>query len=261
MTVAVTAKTVPLIESFGPTIQGEGALAGLPTLFLRFGLCDFRCSWCDSKFAVEPTVVKRDATHMTAEGLLDEVRALSRTPGMWITLSGGNPAMHDLGAFVAAAQQDGYKISVETQGSVWRSWLLTVDHLTISPKPPSSGMVTPKHDTQLGRFLTAAVQGLGFRRRSLKFVVFDETDYLWAKDVLSSEPREAGWQVFLSVGTPTVSEWGSEVVKNTSDREVRDQVGDRYRWLCDQVATDPDMVSVRVLPQLHVIAYGHLKGV
>lgn len=42
----MSARTFPVIECFGPTIQGEGALAGLPTLFVRFGGCDFRCSWC-----------------------------------------------------------------------------------------------------------------------------------------------------------------------------------------------------------------------
>lgn len=35
-------KTFPVIEIFGPTIQGEGALAGLPTYFIRFGGCETR---------------------------------------------------------------------------------------------------------------------------------------------------------------------------------------------------------------------------
>ncbi len=39
-------------EIFGPTIQGEGVLIGLPTVFVRSGGCDYRCSWCDSLHAV-----------------------------------------------------------------------------------------------------------------------------------------------------------------------------------------------------------------
>ncbi|TIU92326.1 MAG: 7-carboxy-7-deazaguanine synthase QueE, partial [Mesorhizobium sp.] len=40
-------------EIFGPTIQGEGMLIGLPTVFVRTGGCDYRCSWCDSLHAVD----------------------------------------------------------------------------------------------------------------------------------------------------------------------------------------------------------------
>jgi 7-carboxy-7-deazaguanine synthase len=39
----VSTRTYPVIEIFGPTIQGEGAEAGLATHFLRVGGCDYRC--------------------------------------------------------------------------------------------------------------------------------------------------------------------------------------------------------------------------
>lgn len=39
---------IRISEIFGPTIQGEGALIGEPTVFVRTGGCDYRCSWCDS---------------------------------------------------------------------------------------------------------------------------------------------------------------------------------------------------------------------
>jgi hypothetical protein len=49
--------TYPVVEVFGPTIQGEGAMAGLPTYFVRLGGCDWRCAWCDSMHAVDPAQV------------------------------------------------------------------------------------------------------------------------------------------------------------------------------------------------------------
>ena len=55
----------PVVEVFGPTIQGEGELAGVPTAFVRFGGCDYRCTWCDSLHAVLPEDV-REAPRMTA---------------------------------------------------------------------------------------------------------------------------------------------------------------------------------------------------
>src|SRR5438105_206992 len=59
------AQTFPVIEVFGPTVQGEGPDAGRPAYFVRFGGCDYRCSWCDSMYAVEPADVRSHAEHLS----------------------------------------------------------------------------------------------------------------------------------------------------------------------------------------------------
>ena len=41
---------IPVLEVFGPTIQGEGRVIGRKTMFVRTAGCDYRCSWCDSAF-------------------------------------------------------------------------------------------------------------------------------------------------------------------------------------------------------------------
>src|SRR5690606_39988469 len=41
---------IPVIEIFGPTIQGEGMVIGQKTMFVRTAGCDYSCSWCDSAF-------------------------------------------------------------------------------------------------------------------------------------------------------------------------------------------------------------------
>ena len=70
-----------MIEVFGPTIQGEGAEAGLPCNFVRLGGCDFRCSWCDTMYAVDPAEVRANAERMTAEQIVDRLdRARRRRP-------------------------------------------------------------------------------------------------------------------------------------------------------------------------------------
>ena len=58
--------TFPVVEIFGPTVQGEGPDAGVPAYFVRFGGCDFRCSWCDSMHAVDPAEVRANAERLTA---------------------------------------------------------------------------------------------------------------------------------------------------------------------------------------------------
>ncbi|TIT89813.1 MAG: 7-carboxy-7-deazaguanine synthase QueE, partial [Mesorhizobium sp.] len=40
-----TRPAIRVSEIFGPTVQGEGVLIGLPTVFIRTGGCDYRCSW------------------------------------------------------------------------------------------------------------------------------------------------------------------------------------------------------------------------
>jgi len=49
---------IRISEIFGPTIQGEGPLIGTPTVFVRTAGCDYRCTWCDTLYAVLPDIVR-----------------------------------------------------------------------------------------------------------------------------------------------------------------------------------------------------------
>src|SRR4051794_28690583 len=141
------AKLIPVVEIFGPTIQGEGAEAGIATHFVRVGGCDYRCSWCDTMYAVDPEIVRATAEKLSSDEIVTRVDALAGRPD-WVTISGGNPALHALGDLVSGLHAVGFRVSVETQGSRWASWLGSVDRLTVSPKPPSSGMATRRHADQ-----------------------------------------------------------------------------------------------------------------
>jgi 7-carboxy-7-deazaguanine synthase len=178
------------------------------------------------------------------------VRALAALPGApeWVTLSGGNPALLELGDLVARLHASGRRVTVETQGSVWRDWLAGVDLLTVSPKPPSSGMATPGNEAESGRFLErAAAAGAHV---VLKVVVFDEADYAWASALRERHPR---LPFHLSCGTDPPG-------PGTSQAEALAGVSQRYRWLCERAARDPAMDGARILPQLHVLAWGHKRG-
>ena len=63
---------IRISEIFGPTIQGEGALIGQPTVFVRTGGCDYRCVWCDTPHAVD-SAYRDEWKPMSAEEILTKV--------------------------------------------------------------------------------------------------------------------------------------------------------------------------------------------
>lgn len=239
-------RALPVIEIFGPTLQGEGPDAGKPAYFVRFGGCDYRCHWCDSLFAVEPDQV-RAAPRMSVAGIHAALAKLPVGPEL-VILSGGNPALFELAGLVARLHDDGFRVAVETQGSVWRDWLRKADHLVLSPKPPSSGMCSTDHAGQWERFLAALHRHPG-PAVALKLVVFDERDLEWAQAVHVETPE---LELFLSVGTDPPS--GDPVLD-------RARLERRYRWAWQAVAGRPALAGARLLPQLHVLAFGDRRAV
>jgi 7-carboxy-7-deazaguanine synthase len=227
---------LPVIEIFGPTVQGEGRMVGMPCYFIRLGGCDYRCSWCDSMFAVEPAQVRVNAIHMTPQAILDTLAELPGRPE-WIIISGGNPALHRLEPLIRLLHSVGYLVAIETQGSIYKPWFDELDLLTVSPKPPSSGMVTVWEtlDKVVGSHTAV----------DIKVVVFTTADRAYAKTVRRAYPGE---RMYLSTGT----------LVGTS---TRDDLLDRMRDMTEWVLRDPDMTGVGVGWQLHVGLWGHSRGV
>lgn len=230
-----------IAEIFGPTIQGEGALIGMPTLFVRAGGCDYRCSWCDSLHAVESRH-RHGWRDMTAEAVMGRLAELSGGAPMTVSLSGGNPAIQDFGPLIALGRRRGYSFACETQGSVARDWFADLDMLVLSPKPPSSGQVVDwaAFDACLARAGDAPV--------SLKIVIFDEGDLAWAR---GAAVRYPGLPLYLQPGNPE------------SDPETPVDPGGlaaRMRWLVE-ATVGRGWLRPRILPQLHVLIWGNQRGV
>lgn len=278
----MTATTIPVAEIFGPTIQGEGALAGKPTYFLRVGGCDFKCAWCDSGYAVNAEEV-RQLERLTPYEIGETLTAFAAVrPGPhWVTISGGNPALYDLSEVVIALQtapNGSFYVAVETQGSLWKDWLGEVDLLTVSPKPPSSGMpVATSEGMQIFSEFMRKVAGNHPHKLAIKIVVFDEADYEFARSVRTAYIGVD--EFYLSCGTAMgglTGKWVPPVIPDlgTDDRdwfsherahpEINLRIGEeskahllrRYRWLAERVASDPLMADVAVFPQLHALIWG-----
>lgn len=236
---------IRIAEIFGPTIQGEGALIGEPTVFVRTGGCDYRCSWCDSLHAVDAAY--RDGwAPMAAGAVMAEIERLSGGRPLLVTLSGGNPAIQPLGPLIRQGRAKGYRFALETQGSVARSWFADLDMLVLSPKPPSSGMEMDW--AALGRCVESADRAPVV----LKIVVFDEADFAFAREIADFLPR---LPLCLQPGNHTPP-------PPDDDTAAVDQAGidDRMRWLVERVIAER-WFEARVLPQLHVMLWGNRRGV
>ena len=233
-------------EIFGPTIQGEGALIGLPTVFVRTGGCDYRCSWCDSLHAVDPEY-RATWAPMTTEAVWTKVTELSGGLPLTVSLSGGNPAIQPLGGLIRLGHAEGYKFALETQGSVAKSWFSELDMLVLSPKPPSSDMAT-----DWAAFDACLKAAQGKPDIVLKIVIFDEADYAFARDAAALYPD---LPVYLQPGNHTPPP------AQTDDVPVdQDGLSDKMLWLVDRVMQDR-WFGARVLPQLHVLLWGNKRGV
>ena len=233
---------IPVMEVFGPTIQGEGMVMGLKTMFVRTSGCDYSCSWCDSSFTWDGS--GKSVSKQPIE-IIDELKAIGGQSFSHVTISGGNPALHKgIGELVDLCHEQGWKVAVETQASFWQDWLLEIDDITLSPKPPSSGMSTDfsKLDTFMDKLLNTTA--------TLKIVIFDEVDFKFAEAV---HQRYPAFPFFLQTGNDDTTTTENELLVST--------LLNRYEWLVDLTVNSSIMNDVRVLPQLHTLIWGNKRGV
>ncbi|MDQ0971791.1 7-carboxy-7-deazaguanine synthase [Neobacillus niacini] len=239
---------IPVLEIFGPTIQGEGMVVGQKTMFVRTAGCDYSCSWCDSAFTWDGSA-KDDIRQMTAEEILTELKALGGDNFSFVTISGGNPALlKNLDSLIDLLTENEIKIGIETQGSRWQDWFLKIDELTISPKPPSSNMET--NFEILDSIFINLDENQFENNVSLKVVIFDETDLEYARMV---HKRYKGIPFYLQVG--------NDDIMNGNNQELIQKLLNKYEWLVNRVVEDSQLNNVRVLPQLHALLWGNKRGV
>lgn len=236
-------KEYRVAEIFGPTIQGEGIDVGVPCYFVRLGGCDFRCVWCDSMHAVDPALV-RELPKMSPLVIADKLALL---PGGYerIIFSGGNPALYDLEPVFKAIMSRSprnWRFCIETQGTVIPTWLDWVDTCVISPKPPSSKMVHKIE--QLQAFYDAAFTNA--RATCVKVVAFDRNDLAFAGHIARKLNLREIW---ISVGT------------NKDD--TSETLLERYRLIANMCLNDfsSSKINFHVMPQMHVLLWGHKLGV
>jgi 7-carboxy-7-deazaguanine synthase len=102
-------EALPVMEYFF-TIQGEGRYTGRAAFFIRLAGCDVGCTWCDVKEswnAAEHPLV-------TLEFLVEQVLDAHTD---FVVITGGEPALYDLTALIAALHQHSVEVAIETSGT------------------------------------------------------------------------------------------------------------------------------------------------
>ncbi len=153
------------------SLQGETSRVGLPTVFVRLTGCPLRCTYCDTTYAFS------GGQNMSIAQILEEV---ARRHARYVTVTGGEPlAQANCLNLLCALCDAGYEVSLETGGALDVSGVDARVVKVLDIKTPASGEVEKNLWSNLA-VMTA--------RDEIKFVLCDEADYLWARQVL----RERG---------------------------------------------------------------------
>src|SRR5258708_6132013 len=112
------------------SIQGEGMLAGVPSVFVRTSGCNLRCTWCDTPY----TSWNPEGQEQSLDAILTEVRRYDATHAV---VTGGEPMIApDIVELTRALSSLGLHVTIETAGTV--SAPVACDLMSISPKLANS---------------------------------------------------------------------------------------------------------------------------
>lgn len=128
------AQNYNIVEIFH-SVQGEGYRSGIPHVFIRFGVCNLRCEWCDTNFD--------EYEQMNVIDILAEVLQYSCKN---IIFTGGEPMLNDLWPLARVLKRRGYHLSVESNGTIAIPDGL-LDWICISPKDQMYPQVSIKQRT------------------------------------------------------------------------------------------------------------------
>jgi 7-carboxy-7-deazaguanine synthase len=215
------------------SLQGEGALVGVPSVFVRTSGCNLRCVWCDTPY----TSWQPEGDELSVDEILARVKA--HTPARHVVLTGGEPmiAPHVV-ELTEGFRARGLHITIETAGTVFHP--VTCDLMSISPKLA--------HSTPAGKWAATherlRIQPDVLRRlmrsyqHQLKFVVADPKDMGEIRSLLDHLAADRSKVILMPEGMEP------EVLR------------ERSLWLAETCKRE----GFRFSPRLHVDLYGNKRG-
>lgn len=133
-----------LVHEIFYSLQGEGLLVGVPSVFIRAAGCNLRCRWCDTKYASNREALA-SAERLSPADLLERV---AKWPAAHhVVLTGGEPTLSpDLVELTDLLHRHGYHITIETNATQFPAEGLVCDLASLSPKLRNAGPQTPPID-------------------------------------------------------------------------------------------------------------------
>jgi 7-carboxy-7-deazaguanine synthase len=215
------------------SVQGEGTLVGVPSVFIRTSGCNLRCRWCDTPY----TSWEPEGEEMDLEAVLARASAY---PARYAVVTGGEPMIApQVGALTAGLRAAGLHITIETAGTVITP--VDCDLMSISPKLANStpeGRFAKQHERLRiqPHILRQLITEYDYQ---LKFVIAEPTDLHEVKELvaaLAADPRKV---VLMPEGIhPAI-------------------LHERALWLTEICKTE----GFRYSPRLHVDLYGNRRGI
>ncbi len=219
------------------SIQGEGKLAGVPSVFIRTTGCNLRCTWCDSP----TTSWKPVGETMTLDQIIERLADFACTH---VVLTGGEPMIAaGVEELTRRIRAGGYHLTIETAATVWKD--VVCDLASISPKLANSTPWTreagrrAKAHEQLRLNFDVIRRFMGMGDHQLKFVVETPNDVIEIDDLLSRIGPLDPCNVLLMAQGVTETELTS-----------------RSRWLVDLCKER----GFRFCPRLQILLYGNSPG-
>jgi 7-carboxy-7-deazaguanine synthase len=212
------------------SLQGEGSLVGVPSVFVRTSGCNLRCAWCDTPY----TSWQPEGEERTLHSIVAEV---DRHPARHVVVTGGEPMIAPEMVALTEMLRPRH-ITIETAGTVFAP--VRCDLMSISPKLANSapeGRWAKQHDKlrtqpEVLRRLMSAYD------HQLKFVIAKPEDVAEVEALLESLGADRGNVILMPEGIDAAvlrerSVWLAEICKQT---------------------------GLRFSPRLHVDLYGNRRG-
>jgi 7-carboxy-7-deazaguanine synthase len=220
------------------SIQGEGKLAGVPSVFVRASGCNLRCVWCDTPYASwDP-----EGDDVAVDEIVRRVAAFN---AKHVVVTGGEPMiMPDVEPVCAALKASGHHVTIETAATVFKP--VQLDLASLSPKLSNS---TP-WQREAGRFAEAHERNRINVPVVQKFI--DSSPEFQLKFVVSGESDLAEIDLLLN----QLRYWTPADVLLMPEGIDAQTLQSRAGW----IANVCKRTGYRYCPRLHVELYGNTRG-